>query len=110
MIELKKPILIGLLILLAAALEVSAQTAQRGPTRELAFRKTSKLGISGSSPATGTISGAMPRLCFQPGVGWQSILPEPPGVQAGPDASDSLGLEVSRSTSVVHAPWAYARS
>jgi hypothetical protein len=111
MIGLRTRILIGLLILLAAALEASAQTAQRGPpTKELALRKSGKFRNSGTSPATGTIPGAIARLCFQPGVGWQSILPEPPGVPARPGASGSIGLEVSRSTSVAHAPWAYARS
>jgi hypothetical protein len=95
MIELRTRILLGLLTLLAAAPEASPQIAQSGlPTRQAALRKTGKFGKNGSSPATG----AMPGLCFQPGVGWQSILPEPPGVPATPGTNGSIGLEVSRST------------
>jgi hypothetical protein len=81
--------------------------AQSGlPTRQAALRKTGKFGKNGSSPATG----AMPGLCFQPGVGWQTILPEPPGVPATPGTHGSIGLEVSGSTSVANAQSIYARS
>jgi hypothetical protein len=107
MIELRTRILLGLLTLLAAAPEASPQIAQSGlPTRQAALRKTGKFGKNGSSPATG----AMPGLCFQPGVGWQSILPEPPGVSAKPGTNGSIALEVSRSTSVVNAQSIDARS
>jgi hypothetical protein len=107
MIELRTGILLGLLTLLAAAPQASPQIAQSGlPTRQAALRKTGKFGKNGSSPATG----AMPGLCFQPGVGWQRILPEPPGVSAKPGTNGSIGLEVSRSTSVVNAQSIDARS
>jgi hypothetical protein len=100
MIELRTRILLGLLTLLAAAPEASPQIAQIGlSTRQAALRRTGKFGKNGSSPATG----AMPGLCFQPGVGWQSIVPEAPGVPAAPGTNGSIGLEVSRSTSVVNA-------
>jgi hypothetical protein len=111
MIERRTRILVGLLVLLAAAPEASPQTAQSGPpTRQVAVRKTGKLGNNGSSLATGTTPGPLPGLCFQPGVGWQSILPEPPGVPAKPGTNGSIGLEVSRSTSVANAQSIYARS
>jgi hypothetical protein len=100
-------ILLGLLVLLAAAPEASPQTAQSGPpTRQAALRKTGKFRKNGSSSAPG----AMPALCFQPGIGWQSIHPEPPGVPTTPGTSGSLGLEVSRSTSVANGQSIYARS
>lgn len=96
MIELRTRILLGLLVLLAAAPEASPQTAQsRPPTRQTALRKTGKLGKNGSSSATG----ATPALCFQPGIGWQSIPP-----------NGSMGLEVSGSTSVANSRSIYARS
>jgi hypothetical protein len=111
MSELRTRIVVGLLVLLAAAPEASPQTAQSGPpTRQVALRKAGKLGNYGSSPATDAPPGAMSGLCFQPGVGWQSILPEPPGVPAAPGTHGSIGLEVSRSTSVANAQSIYARS
>jgi hypothetical protein len=104
-------LLVGLLVMLAAAPEASPQTAQSGPpTRQVAVRKMGKLGNNGSPPATGATPGALPGLCFQPGVGWQSILPEPLGVPATPGTHGSIGLEVSRSTSVANAQSIYARS
>ncbi len=106
MIELRTRIFLGLLVLLAAAPEASPQTAQSGPpTRQAALRKTGKFGKNGSSSATA----AMPALCFQPGIGWQRIHPEPPGVTATPGTNGSIGLEVSGSTSVANAPSSYAR-
>jgi hypothetical protein len=109
--ELSTQLLVGLLVLLAAAPEASPQTAQSGPpTRQVSLRKPGKLGNNGSSPATGATPGAMPGLCFQPGVGWQSILPEPPGARATPDTNSPIGLEVSSSTSVAHAQSIYSRS
>jgi hypothetical protein len=111
MIELRTRLLLGLLALLAAAPEVSPQAAQSGPpTRQVALRKTGKSGNNGSSLATGATPAAMPGLCFQSGVGWQTILPAPPGVRATPGTNGSMGLEVSGSTSVVHAQSTYARS
>jgi hypothetical protein len=111
MIELRTRILVGLLVLLAAIPEASPQTAQSGPpTRQVVVRKTGKLGNKGSSLATGTTPRPLPGLCFQPGVGWQTILPEPPGVPATPGTNGSIGLEVSRSTSVANAQSIYARS
>jgi hypothetical protein len=104
MIERRTRILGGLLVLLAAAPEALPQTAQGGPpTRQVVLRKTGNSGTSGRSPATGTTPVAMPGLCFQPGVGWQRILPEPTGVTATPATSGSVGLGVSRPTSAVHA-------
>jgi hypothetical protein len=104
-------LLVGLLVLLAAAPEASPQLAQSGPpTRQVAARKMGKLGNNGSSPARGATPEALPGLCFQPGVGWQSILPEPPGVPATPGTHGSIGLEVSRSISVANAQSIYARS
>jgi hypothetical protein len=110
MIELRTRILVGVLMLLAAAPEASPQTAQSGPpTRQGALRKTGKLGNSGSSPATGATPGAMPGLCFQPGVGWQSILPEPPGVPATRDTHTSRGLAERGSASGANPESVYAR-
>ena len=111
MIELRTQIFGGLLVLLAAAPEASPQTAQSGaPTRQVALRKTGKSGTNGSSPATGATPATMPGLCFEPGVGWQRILPEPSGPPATPGTNGSIGLDVSRSTSAVHAQSIYARS
>ena len=110
MIERRTRILLGLLVLLAAIPEASPQTAQsRPPTRQVAVRKTGKSENNGR-PATGATPGAMPGLCFQPGVGWQTILPETPGVPATPGTNGSIGLEVSRSTSVANAQSIYDRS
>jgi hypothetical protein len=107
MIELRTRIFLGLLVLLAAAPEASPQTTQNGPpTRLAALRKTGKLTKSGSSSATG----AMPALCFQPGIGWQNIHPEPPGVPAAQGTNGAIGLELSRSPSVANAPSIDARS
>jgi len=111
MIERRTRILVGLLVLLVAIPEASPQTAQSGPpTRQVVVRKTGKLRNNGSSLATGTTPGPLSGLCFQPGVGWQSILPEPPGVPATPGTNGSIGLEVSRSTSVANAQSIYAQS
>ena len=111
MIEWRTRILCGLLVLLAAAPAAIPQTAQsRAPTRQVAVRKRGKSGNNGSSSATGATPGALPGLCFQPGVGWQRILPEPPGAPATPGTHGSMGQEVSRSTSAAHAPSISARS
>jgi hypothetical protein len=111
MIELRTRILVGLLVLLGAAPEGSPQTAQNGPpTTQVVVRKTGKSGNNRGSAATGAPLGALPGLCFQPGVGWQSILPEPPGVPATPGMNGSIGLEVSRSTSPANTQSIYARS
>src|SRR5258708_106023 len=111
MIEPGTRILVGLLVLLAAAPGASPQTAQSGPpTSRVALRKAGKLGNNGSSSATGEPPGTMPGLCFQPGVGWQSILPERTGLPATPGTNGSIGLEVSRSTTVANAQSIYARS
>jgi hypothetical protein len=93
MIELRTRILCGLLVLLAAAPAAIPQTAQsRAPTRQVAVRKIGKSENNGSSPAPGAIPGALPGLCFQPGVGWQRILPEPPGAPATPGTNTSIVL------------------
>jgi hypothetical protein len=85
MIEHRTRILVCLLVLLAAVPGAIPQTAQSGPpTRQAALRKTGKSGTNGSSPATGANPGALPGLCFQPGVGWQRILLPPPSVPATP--------------------------
>jgi hypothetical protein len=105
MIELRTRILLGLLTLLAAAPEASPQIAQSGlPTRQAALRKTGKFGKNGSSPATG----AMPGLCFQPGVGWQPMLKQPSG-PATLDTNTSMGLEERGSASGANPQSAYAR-
>jgi hypothetical protein len=110
MIERRTRILVDLLVLLAAAPEASPQTAQSGPpTRQVAVRKTGKLGNNGSSLAKGTTPGPSPGLCFQPGVGWQSILPEPPGVPATRDTNTSMGLAERGSASGANPQSAYAR-
>jgi hypothetical protein len=110
MIERITLILVGLLVLLAAIPEASPQTAQSGPpTRQVVVRKTGKLGNNGSSPATGTTPEPLAGLCFQPGVGWQSILPEPPGVPATRDTNTSMGLAERGSASGANPQSAYAR-
>jgi hypothetical protein len=111
MIELRTKLLACLLMWLAAIPEASPQTAQSGPpTRQVVVRKTGKSGNNRSSLATGTTPGPLPGLCFQPGVGWQTIPLEPPGVPATPGTNGSIGLEVSRSTSVANAQSIHARS
>ncbi len=86
----------GLLMLLAAVPEAIPQTAQnRAPTKQVDHRKTGKSENNGSSSVIGTALGAKTELCFQPGVGWQRILPEP----ATQGAHGSIGPEVTRSTS-----------
>jgi hypothetical protein len=108
MIEWRTRILCGLLVLLAAAPAAIPQTAQsRAPTRQVAVRKRGKSGDNGSSSATSATPGALPGLCFQPGVGWQRILPEP---HAAPGTHGSMGQEVSRSTSAAPAQSISARS
>src|SRR5712671_4205690 len=110
MIELRTRLLLGLLVLLAAAPEASPQTAQSGPpTRQVALRKTGKLGNNGSSPAIGATPAAMPGLCFQPGVGWQSILPEAPGVPAARDTNTFIVLAERGSASGANPESVYAR-
>jgi hypothetical protein len=106
MIELRIRIFLGLLVLLSAAPDASPQTAQSGPpTRQAALRKMDKFGKNGSSSATA----AMPALCFQPGIGWQSMHPEPPGLPATPGTNGSIGLKVGGSTGVADSPASYAR-
>ncbi len=98
-------------MLLTAAPDAIPQTAQSGrPTRQVDARKTGKSENNGSSPAIGPTPGAKPGLCFQPGVGWQRILPEPSGAPATPGTNGSIGLEGGRSTSAAHAQSIYARS
>jgi len=105
MIELRARILLGLLTLLAAAPAASPQIAQSGlPTRQAALRKTGKFGKNGSSPATG----ALPGLCFQPGVGWQPMLKQP-SRPATRDTNTSMGLEERGSASGANPPSVYAR-
>jgi hypothetical protein len=110
MIELRTRILCGLSVLLAAAPAAIPQTAQsRALTRQVAVRKTGKSGNNGSSSATGATSGALPGLCFQPGVGWQRILPEPPGVPATRDTNTSIVLAERGSASGANPESVYAR-
>jgi len=110
MIELRTRILCGLLVLLAAAPAAIPQTAQsRAPTRQVAVRKIGKSGNNGSSSATGPTPGALPGLCFQPGVGWQSILPEAPGVPATRDTNTSIGLAERGLASGANPESVYAR-
>jgi hypothetical protein len=111
MIKLRTRIFGGLLMLLIAAPEAIPQTAQSGsPNSQVALRKTGKSGNNGSSPVTDAKPGVMPGLCFQPGVGWQRILPELPGATAMPGTNGSIGLAASRSTRAVHAQSTYVRS
>jgi hypothetical protein len=110
MIKLRTRILVGLLALLAAAPEVSPQTAQSDPpTKQVVVRKTGKSGSNRSSGATGATPGALPGLCFQPGVGWRSILPEPPGVPATLEKNTSIGLAERGSASGANPQSVYAR-
>ena len=107
--ELTTRLLVGLLMLLAAAPEARPQTAQSGPpTRQVVVRKTGKFGNNGSSPAQGQ-SRALPGLCFQPGVGWQCMLTEQPGGPATRDTNTSMGLEERGSASGANPLSAYAR-
>lgn len=106
MIELRTRILLGLLMLLATAPEASPQTAQSGPpTRQVTVRKTGKSGNNGSSPA----AGALPGLCFQPGVGWQRMLIKQPSGPATRDTNTSMGLEERGSASGANPSSVYAR-
>ena len=79
MIELRTRLLAGLFLLLAAASEARLQTAQSGlPTGQVAVRQVAKSGNNGSSRRIGATAGALPGLCFQPGVGWQRVLTKQP--------------------------------
>jgi hypothetical protein len=110
MIKLRTRILAGLLVLLATTPEASPQTAQSGPpTRQVALRKTGKSGNNRSSPARGATPGALRGLCFQSGVGWRSILLEPPGVPATLDTNTSIGLAERGSASGANPQSVYAR-
>lgn len=73
MIERSARLFVSLLVLLAAAPGASSQTPRSGSSRsQVAAGKSGKSGKSRSSLATAAIPKASPRLCFQPGVGWQS--------------------------------------
>jgi hypothetical protein len=99
------------MVLLAVAPRAMPQTAQSGsPTRQVVLRKTGKSGNNRSSPVTSTKPGSMPGLCFQPGIGWQRVLPEPPGVTTTPGTNGSMGPAASRSTRAADAQSVYARS
>jgi hypothetical protein len=103
MSKVRTRLLVSLLLLLAANTEASPQTAQSAPpASQVVSRQTRKSGNSRSSPATGAIPGALPGLCFQPGVGWQRIPLEAPGVPAKLGTHASTGLEASGSTSVAN--------
>jgi hypothetical protein len=70
MIELRSRLFASLLVLLAAAPQMSPQTSLSGPpASQAAVRKTGKAGNSRTSPSRNAITS--PGLCFQPGVGWQ---------------------------------------
>ena len=83
MSEFRTKLLVGMLVLLAGVPEASPQTEQPGslPT-QLVVRQTRKAVRSSGSLATGKMPAAGPSLCFQPGVGWQSIIPETPSAPA----------------------------
>ena len=111
MSKLRTQLLVSLLLLLAANTEASPQTAQSGPPAgQVVSRQTRKAGNSRSSLATGATPGTVPGLCFQPGVGWQRIPPEPSGVPAKLGTHASPGLEASGSTSVANPQSIDARS
>ena len=96
MSKLTTQLLVSLLLLLAANTEASPQTAQGGPPAgQVVSRQTRKLGNSRSSLTTGAIPGTLPGLCFQPGVGWQRVPPEPSGAPAKLGANAAPGLEAS---------------
>lgn len=92
-------LLVGMLVLLAGAPEASPQTEQSGslPT-QLVVRQTHKAARSRSSLTTGTTPAAAPGLCFQPGVGWQSIIPETAGAPARLEGVSPTGAAHARSS------------
>jgi hypothetical protein len=77
--------------------------------RQVAVRERGKSGNNGTSSATGATPGALPGLCFQPGVGWQRILPEPPGAPAAPGTDTSIVLAERGSASGANPESVYAR-
>jgi hypothetical protein len=110
MIERRTRLLAGLFLLLAAASEAHPQTAQSGPpTGQVAVRKTGKSGDKGSSQPTGSTAGALPGLCFQPGVGWQRVLTMHPDGSATRDLNTSMVLEEHGSASGANSHAVYAR-
>jgi hypothetical protein len=110
MIERNTRLFVSLLVLLAAAAPASPQAAPSGSsTSRVATGKNGKSGNSRSSLATGATPGPSSRLCFQPGVGWQSILPGQPSEAATRDTNASMGLEVSGSASGANPQSAYPR-
>jgi hypothetical protein len=88
--EPRTRLFVSLLLLLAAVLEASPQTASSAPlANQAAVRKTGKAGSSRSSPARNSIAAPSPGLCFQPGIGWQPSLTGQPGGSATQPASVS---------------------
>jgi hypothetical protein len=111
MSRVKPQLLVSLLLLLAANTVASSQTAQSGPAAgQVVSRQTRKSGNGRSSLVAGVIPGTLPGLCFQPGVGWQRVPPEPSGAPAKLGTNDSPVLEASGSASGANPQSIYAQS
>jgi hypothetical protein len=82
----------GLLVLLVAGPATSQTLQSSMSASQGAARKAGRVGSNGSSSPTA------PQFCFQPGVGWQKILPEPP-VPNSTGTGGSMGQVDSRSVS-----------
>jgi hypothetical protein len=110
MIELRIRLLAGLFMLLAPAPEAHPQTAQSGlPTGQVAVRKMGKSENNGSLRPTGATAGALPGLCFQPGVGWQRVLAKQPDASVTRDTNTSMGPKEHGSAGGANPPLAYPR-
>jgi hypothetical protein len=110
MSKVKPQLLVSLMLLLAANTEASPQAQSGPPAGQVVSRQTRKAGNSRSSLTTGAIPGALPGLCFQPGVGWQRVPPEPSGAPAKLGTNASPGLEASGSASGANPQSIYAQS
>jgi hypothetical protein len=101
MSEFSTKLLVVMLVLLAGVPEASPPKEPTvSPPTQLVVRQTRKSGRNRESSAVGAISAVAPGLCFQSGVGWRSILPEPPGA---PGRNSSIGFAAVSPISAAHA-------
>jgi hypothetical protein len=105
MIRLKKPVVIGLFVILALSREAISQAPASGQvTIQMDNRKAEKPGNLSGSRRTGAIPRESSWLCFQAGMGWQRV---PPGqvsapVTPGSASSSRIGTEGSTTAGNSH--------
>lgn len=97
-------------MLLAAVPEAHPRTAQSDlPAARVAVPKTGKSKDNRASRTTGAIAGALPGLCFQPGIGWRHVLIREPDGFVTRGTSTSLGPREDGSASGANPPLGYSR-